>query len=119
MTAASLPVGRDKVEEQSLQRRFAYIARLLRRDRGGMIGFALFILIVLAAIFAPVIAPHDPVKQNLRAAKQPLAWQAVGSWEFPLGTVTLGRDSWSNTAARLVACCPNWGHWAERSTPES
>jgi ABC-type dipeptide/oligopeptide/nickel transport system permease subunit len=92
MTVAAPPVEFDEFEEQTLQTRFAYIARLLRRDRGGMIGFALFVLIVLTATFAPVIAPHDPLKQNLRAAKQPPAWQEGGSWDFPLGTDTLGRD---------------------------
>ena len=92
MTAAAPPVGFDEYEEQTWQTRLAYVIRLLRRDRGGMIGFILFILIVLTAIFAPVIAPHEPLKQNLRAAKQPTAWQEGGSWEHPLGTDTLGRD---------------------------
>lgn len=92
MTAAAPQVGFDEFEEQTIQKRLAYVGRLLQRDRGGMIGFILFILIVLTAIFAPVIAPHDPLKQNLRAAKQPPAWQEGGSWEQPLGTDTLGRD---------------------------
>ena len=92
MTAAAPLVGFDEFEEQTFKTRLAYVGRLLRRDKGGMIGFTLFILIVLTAIFAPVIAPHDPLKQNLRAAKQPPAWQEGGSWEYPLGTDTLGRD---------------------------
>jgi len=95
MTAAVPPVDFDKFEEQTLQKRLAYIGRLLKRDRGGMIGMILFVLIVFTAIFAPVIAPHDPLKQNLRAAKQPPAWQEGGSWEYPLGTDTLGRDMFS------------------------
>jgi ABC-type dipeptide/oligopeptide/nickel transport system permease subunit len=95
MTAAAPPVGFDEFEEQTFQKRLAYVGRLLRRDRGGMIGFILFILIVLTATFAPAIAPHDPLKQNLRAAKQPPAWQEGGSWEQPLGTDTLGRDMFS------------------------
>lgn len=92
MTAAAPSVGLDEFEEQSWQTRLAYVGRLLRRDRGGLLGFVLFILIVLTAIFAPVVAPYDPLKQNLRAAKQPPAWQEGGSWDFPLGTDTLGRD---------------------------
>lgn len=95
MTAAAPPVGFDEFEEQTWQKRLAYVLRLLRRDRGGMIGFTLFILIVITAIFAPVIAPHDPLQQNLRAAKQAPAWQEGGSWEYPLGTDTLGRDMFS------------------------
>lgn len=95
MTAAVPPVDFDKYEEQTLQKRLAYVGRLLRRDRGGMLGMILFVVIVFTAIFAPVIAPHDPLKQNLRAAKQPPAWQEGGSWEYPLGTDTLGRDMFS------------------------
>jgi ABC-type dipeptide/oligopeptide/nickel transport system permease subunit len=92
MTAAAPPVGFDEFEEQTWQKRLAYVIRLLRRDRGGMIGFILFIIIVLTAIFAPIIAPYDPLQQNLRAAKQAPAWQEGGSWDHPLGTDTLGRD---------------------------
>ena len=88
----------DEFEEQGFQQRLGYIARLLRRDRGGIIGFTLFVLIVLTAIFAPIIAPHDPLKQNLRAAKQPPAWQTGGSWVYPLGTDALGRDM----ASRII-----------------
>ncbi len=95
MAAAAPQVGFDEYEEQTWQKRLAYVGRLLQRDRGGMLGFILFIVIVLTAIFAPVIAPHDPLKQNLRAAKQPPAWQEGGSWEQPLGTDTLGRDMFS------------------------
>jgi ABC-type dipeptide/oligopeptide/nickel transport system permease subunit len=92
VTAAAPSVGFDEFEEQSWQKRLAYVGRLLGRDRGGLFGFILFVLIVFTAVFAPVIAPYDPLKQNLRAAKQPPAWQEGGSWEFPLGTDTLGRD---------------------------
>lgn len=67
----------------------------LRRDRGGMLGLTLFTLLVMTALFAPVIAPHDPLKQNLRVAKQSPAWTLKGSWEYPLGTDNLGRDLWS------------------------
>ncbi len=86
------PAPFDDYEEQTLGKRIAYIGHLLKRDRGGMIGLALFVFIVFTAIFAPFIAPHDPLKQNLRAAKQPPAWQEEGTWEYPLGTDNLGRD---------------------------
>jgi ABC-type dipeptide/oligopeptide/nickel transport system permease subunit len=48
--------------------------------------------VVFAAIFAPLIAPYDPLEQNLRDAKMPPAWYPEGSWEHPLGTDNLGRD---------------------------
>jgi ABC-type dipeptide/oligopeptide/nickel transport system permease subunit len=80
------------VEERGLGQRLSYVLRLIRRDRSAMIGLTLFILITLAAIFAPVVSPHDPQQQNLRVARQGPAWTEGGSWEYPLGTDTLGRD---------------------------
>ncbi len=53
---------------------------------------AVFSLLVFAAIFAPVIAPHDPFQQNLRDSKLPPAWREGGSWEYPFGTDSLGHD---------------------------
>jgi ABC-type dipeptide/oligopeptide/nickel transport system permease subunit len=93
MTGATTPVAfEDEFEEQGFGQRLAYVGRLLRRDKGGIIGFVLFILIVFSAIFAPLIAPHDPTKKDLRASKQPPAWNVEGSWDHPLGTDDLGRD---------------------------
>jgi ABC-type dipeptide/oligopeptide/nickel transport system permease subunit len=82
----------DEFEQQGARQRLTYVGGLLKRDRSGMLGFGLFVLIVLTAIFAPVLAPHDPLQQNLRAAKQGPAWTEEGSWEYPLGTDNLGRD---------------------------
>jgi ABC-type dipeptide/oligopeptide/nickel transport system permease subunit len=79
-------------KEPSFLDRLGYVGRLLRRDRSGIIGLTLFVLIIITAVFAPVIAPHDPLDQNLRAAKMAPAWGEGGSWEYPLGTDVLGRD---------------------------
>ncbi|HXF64433.1 MAG TPA: ABC transporter permease [Caldilineaceae bacterium] len=68
------------------------VRRLLGRDRAGALGLLLFLLLVIAAVFAPWLAPHDPLAQNLRNAKLPPAWTAEGVWEHPLGTDNLGRD---------------------------
>jgi peptide/nickel transport system permease protein len=51
----------------------------------------------LAAVFAPSIAPHDPLAQNLRARNLPPAWLAGGSWEHPFGTDQIGYDIFSRT----------------------
>ena len=67
----------------------------LWRDRAGLLGLVLFGLLVVTALFAPWIAPYDPLAQNLRAAKLPPAWQADGSWDHLLGTDNLGRDMFS------------------------
>jgi ABC-type dipeptide/oligopeptide/nickel transport system permease subunit len=73
----------------------AAVGKSLRRDRAGMLGMAIFVLLLFTAIFADRIAPHDPLQQNLRAAKQPPAWTAEGDWAYPLGTDNLGRDMFS------------------------
>ena len=53
---------------------------------------AIIFLMVFAAIFAPLVAPHSPTKQSLRDKLQPPAWQAEGSAKHLLGTDILGRD---------------------------
>jgi peptide/nickel transport system permease protein len=52
----------------------------------------LLILIILSAIFAPLVAPHDPLQQSLRARLDPPFWIEGGSTDYPLGTDRLGRD---------------------------
>ncbi|ABM60427.1 ABC transporter permease [Verminephrobacter eiseniae] len=69
--------------------------RKLRRllgHRGLMLGGAILALIVLAAIFAPLLATHDPFDQNVAQRLIPPIWHAQGSWEHVLGTDKLGRD---------------------------
>ncbi|MFW6135513.1 MAG: ABC transporter permease [Chloroflexota bacterium] len=78
--------------ERSFRDRLAYTGRFLSRDRGGMIGLALFLIVVLAAVLAPVISPYDPLAQHLRDSKMPPPWQEGGSWAHPFGTDPLGRD---------------------------
>ncbi len=81
--------------KQSFSDRLAYLGRFLWRDKGGVLGMILFLAVVGAAVFAPVIAPYDPLAQNLRDNKMPPAWQEEGNWEHPFGTDNLGRDSFS------------------------
>ena len=62
--------------------------------RGGprlWLGAALVALLVLAAIFAPVLAPHDPLEQDLMSAQLPPAWMTGGEHSYLLGTDSLGR----------------------------
>jgi dipeptide transport system permease protein len=60
-------------------------------NRGALIAFFVFAAIVLAAVFAPVLAPHDPVQQFREHLLAPPLWQAGGLTQFPLGTDELGR----------------------------
>jgi peptide/nickel transport system permease protein len=56
-----------------------------------LIGLAIVLFVGLTAVFAPLIAPHDPNEQNLIATLLPPAWLPGGEAEFPLGTDSLGR----------------------------
>ncbi|MBF9266552.1 ABC transporter permease, partial [Paracidovorax cattleyae] len=49
-------------------------------------------LAVLAAVFAPCLAPHDPFAQDVTQRLIPPVWQERGTWEHVLGTDKLGRD---------------------------
>jgi dipeptide transport system permease protein len=60
-----------------------------RRVRFG--GFVLLLLIVLA-LAAPLIAPHDPLEQDLLSSFLPPFWRDGADPGFLLGTDSLGRD---------------------------
>ena len=49
-------------------------------------------LVVLAAIFAPLITPYDPNAQDIVQRLAPPAWEHGGSLSHVLGTDELGRD---------------------------
>jgi len=66
--------------------------RRLRRLRWGAGGAALFLVIVLATVFAPWISPHDPVTVDIRHRMAPPAWMEGGAREHILGTDQIGRD---------------------------
>ena len=75
---------------------FAQAWRRLRRDRSAMLGAVLVVFISLAAIFAPLLAPHDPTEQfrdGLTPDGQPIpSTLAKGDARFILGTDANGRD---------------------------
>jgi len=64
----------------------------LRRLRWGVAGAAVFLIIVLTAVFAPWISPHDPVTVDIRHRVAPPAWMEGGAREHILGTDQIGRD---------------------------
>src|ERR1700682_1871337 len=62
----------------------------LKRNGLGFFGLTLAALAVLAALAAPVLAPHDPVKGDFSQGLRP-----PGTPGHPLGTDQLGRDTLS------------------------
>ena len=53
---------------------------------------AIVLAIVLVAIFAPLLVPHDPADSDLLRRLQPPVWLDGGAWSYPLGCDSLGRD---------------------------
>ena len=63
--------------------------------KGVVIGGAILILVILAALFAPLLAQHGPFQQSLADRLQPPFWMRGGSADYILGTDHLGRDYFS------------------------
>jgi peptide/nickel transport system permease protein len=67
------------------RRRWAGLLRGLRGPRPA-VGLALFVLLVVGAAAADWLAPHDPIRSDLRLRLRP------PGGEYPLGTDWIGRD---------------------------
>lgn len=82
------------------------LLRLLRR-RGAMLGLAIVLVFVLLAVFAPVLAPQDPLQTSWSAVrKAPSAQYWFGTDE--IGRDVLSRVIWGARAsllAGLVSVC--------------
>ncbi len=82
----------DEQADRSIGAKLVYMGRLLWRDKAGLLGLIMFLTVVLAALFSPLVTPHDPMQQHIEASKQPPAWAEGGTTEYLLGTDSLGRD---------------------------
>jgi ABC-type dipeptide/oligopeptide/nickel transport system permease subunit len=77
-----------------------YWVRRLWKLRLGVLGALVVLTMIAIAVLAPVLAPYDPLKQDLGARLMPPVWETAGNWAHPLGTDRIGRD----TLTRLM-----WG----------
>ena len=89
------PVHEKAILLQHLERRASSERRWAATSL--WVGVAIIGLVVLCAIFAPLITPSGPNEQDLLNTLQP------PSWAHPFGTDNLGRDIFSRTvyAARI------------------
>lgn len=62
------------------------------RDPSAVLGSFLLTLLIISAIAAPILAPHDPGLTNLQLRNTPPAWSDGGSTDHLLGTDPVGRD---------------------------
>ncbi|MFW5655243.1 MAG: ABC transporter permease, partial [Roseicyclus sp.] len=63
--------------------------RALLRSPSGAVGLAIVLILVIAAVFAPLIAPHDPFRMAAGPRLSP------PSLDHLMGTDQLGRDVFS------------------------
>lgn len=74
------------------RRAHSRLVRSMQRNSLGVLGLAIVVTVLLVALTAPLIAPHDPTKLNVRTRFVPPVWSAEGDPRFILGTDQLGRD---------------------------
>ena len=68
------------------------LVRSLSRSGKARFGLTVLLLVILAALFAPLIAPHDPTIQDITKRLVPPLLSGQGDPAYPLGTDHLGRD---------------------------
>jgi peptide/nickel transport system permease protein len=71
---------------------FDLLRRRVLDHQGMIIGSVIVVSVLLIALLAPLLAPHDPYQQDLLKRLVPPVWDSRGSWEHVLGTDHLGRD---------------------------
>jgi dipeptide transport system permease protein len=74
-----------------IERPSRWPAALARGGQRLWVGGALVGLLFLVALLAPLLAPHDPIEQDLMSAQFPPVWIQGGDLAYPLGTDSLGR----------------------------
>jgi peptide/nickel transport system permease protein len=77
--------------------------RKLVRNPGAIAGALILLTVIVAAVAAPYVAPHDPARQSLIRRFTPPLWVQGGNPAYPLGTDQVGRDILSRIiyAARI------------------
>ncbi len=88
MAAPAVPVRRP-VEARASRGLWGDALRRLRRNMPAMVGVLIIILFVLTALFAPYIAPYDPMAGTLANRLQPPSSAHI------MGTDLQGRDEFS------------------------
>src|SRR3954454_15401134 len=66
---------------------WAGVWKRVRRDPVTIICASILLLMALAILFAPLIAPHDPYQGSMIRRLR-----GIGTPDYPLGTDELGRD---------------------------
>ena len=68
-----------------------FVAAFQAFRRWPVIPVAVVLILVFVAVFAELVAPHDPLEGDLDDRNEPPAWSEEGTSEFLLGTDHIGR----------------------------
>jgi ABC-type dipeptide/oligopeptide/nickel transport system permease subunit len=68
------------------------VMRKLVAHRAAMLGGVIISAVILVSVFAPWIAPQDPLALDPGRRLLPPVWMEGGAWAYPLGTDHVGRD---------------------------
>lgn len=91
MTIATPSLISESGYWRRFQSSFARSWRLVRRQRKALAGLGIVCLFLLAAVFAPALAPYSPTEQNFADTMQ------SPSWKHWMGTDSYGQDILSRT----------------------
>ena len=92
MTEAATKTVSALDEMSPRRRQLAEFWFYFSENKGAVIGLWFFVILVILALLAPLIAPHEPYLQYRDAVLVPPVWQEGGRWEYLLGTDAVGRD---------------------------
>jgi peptide/nickel transport system permease protein len=74
------------------EREWATLLLRLVRRRTALFGMLVVLGVLLAALFAPLVSPFDPLEQDIGQRLREPGWQDAQGHVHPLGTDHLGRD---------------------------
>jgi len=74
------------------EREWVTLLRRLARRRTALFGMLVVLAVMLAAVAAPLVAPFDPLEQDIGQRLREPGWQDEQGRVHPLGTDHLGRD---------------------------
>ena len=88
MTDATVKLSDAAIRRRMLAEFWFYFSQ----NRGAVLGMIVFLLLVLVAVFAGLLSPHDPTMQYRDALLVPPMWEEKGRVAYILGTDAVGRD---------------------------
>lgn len=94
-TSPATKADTHKLETESRNATKAQLAEFwyyFSQNKGAVLGLVVFSLLVFIAVFAPLVAPHDPGFQYRDSFLTPPFWEEGGQLRFLIGTDAVGRD---------------------------